>query len=152
MGKKKRLSWEDLSQKDFPVVITLPDGTEGEVVLRSVSEEEQEEIRASIEWPVAPLEFVKDRSGRPQRVPNVNDPKYAEIKRVSDREFTYRLLLGSLVDPAPPGGTVEEQTGKLKRDLGFWAWKTLLDKVMEINGLSEAEVETARSNFPELTF
>jgi hypothetical protein len=134
------------------VELIRPDKRIIKVKMRSLSEQDIFEVRASMTWPKAPKKLWakitepsdKSRDGNVVQVPDDKDPQYLKETEAANRLYIYRLLARSLVGL---DGTLDERVSLLQQHLGGWAHAQLLAHLWVYSGVEEAEVEAKAESF-----
>ena len=149
-GPVVAMSLDDLGEVLIDIVIVRPDGCKLAIPMRTISDQEAEDIRAAMKWPVQPKDFQKGKDGEVKLVPLESGPlydAYLVAMGQANRHFN-RLIMARSLRLHVPGDTDEAKATTLEQKLGAWASHQLIGHVNVLMGIGQPEVEAAAASFP----
>lgn len=135
-------SFEELAPMNVNVIVTLPEGREVRIPLRTLTYWEIFQIEAKVPPPTPPVSHAtKDGP-----VFNFKDPGYLQALQLADIERSYRRVLAALRIEVP-GASEEEKLHALKTRLDAGVMRQLNQVLMGSAMSGEARIEARAATF-----
>lgn len=136
-------SFDELAPTNVNVIVTLPEGREVRVPLRTLTYWEIFQIEAKVPPPVPPVSHATKEGP----VFDYKAPAYLQALQLADIERSYRRVLAALrIDV--PGATEDEKLATLKARLDAGVMRQLNQVLMSSAMTGEARIEARAATFP----
>lgn len=136
--------WTDWKDERKSVYFFEQEGKQVGIPVRSVSQEDKDEVDRMFELPPIPKQKVRDGTGKFVLVETPDDPAYIKAKEEAESNRTYGLAVKMIMLDIP-GDTLKEKIAALKKKPIGDIWQ-LVKYGMDLSNMNLTEVVEEEKN------